>query len=59
MKKNFILLAAHLICFIASTQSITAYRYWFNNDFANATTVTGSFGMKYHLQGEFPVTTLP
>ncbi len=42
---------------IQSTQP--AYRYWFNNNFANAVTVNGAWGNNYTIQTSLPTNLLP
>lgn len=46
------------MCYTASAQNITAYRYWYDNNFTNATLVTGSFGANYFLDNQFSVSQL-
>lgn len=42
---------------IQSTQS--AYKYWFNNNFSGAVTVTGAFGNNYTVQANLSTSSLP
>lgn len=58
MKKLLSFLLGSLACYMVSAQSITGYRYWYDNQFASATTVNGSFGSDYLLDDQFSVTQL-
>jgi hypothetical protein len=57
MKKCCLYLICFLSSFIANAQ-LTAYRYWYDNDFSNAVTVNGSFGNNYNLQQSLSVNQL-
>lgn len=57
MKYWYLYIALALSAFAGNAQ-ITAYRYWFDNDFNNAVIVNGSFGNNYYLQQSFPVSQL-
>ena len=58
MKKLLLYVLVWLVCYAASAQTITAYRYWYDNAFTNATIVNGSFGANYFLDNQFSVSQL-